>query len=312
MEKLFHQIEQVAFVVSDLEKAIAVVTDELGIDPVIQVNFGKKKGDEAFNKQAASIENVYLDGRYTGSYAIRLGVCDLKGGMQIELIEPLEGPSIFQQYLEEHGPGGQHLAVDNGCSYPEMIGRMGAAGNPLGQVAVVDGQEDCAFVKHTYTLGTALELHQRGPDWAPPSGLPPMVHADRTKRPAALTDTILGISIASTEPERVRQLLEERYGIGPWTAAEENGLRTWRCKALNTELEILTPLSEEHPAAAWLRQNKGPGIYRVTMNCLCNLEQAVELFRADGRTVTYEDALHTAAEIDYTEILGAYLRLRKD
>ena len=312
MEKLFHRIEQVAFVVPDLEKATAIMTDELGIDPVIQVNFGQKKGDEDFNRQSASIQNVYLDGMFTDSYAIRLGICELQENMQIELIEPLEGESIFQQYLDEHGPGGQHLAVDNSCSFPEMIGRMGAAGNPLGQVAVVDGQEDCAFVKHPGFLGTALELHQRGPDWQPPSGMPPMIHADRTKRPAPLTDRILSIGIAAPEPERTQWLLEEKYGIGPWTVTEEGGLQKRLCKALNTDLEILTPLSETHPASRWLRQNGGPGIYRVTLNCLQDLEETAELFRADGRCVAYEDDLHTAVQIDYTDILGVYLRIQRN
>jgi len=308
MEGLFHKIEQVAFVVPDLKAAIKILTDELGIDPVIKVNFGHKEGDEVFNQNAASIEQVYLDGQYMGSYAIKLGVCDMKNGTQIELIEPLGNPSIFQQYLEEHGPGGQHIAVDNSCSFTEMIGRMGAAGNPLGQVALVDGQEDCAFVKHTYSLGTALELHQRGPDWAPPSGQPPMEHANRDKRPEPLTDTITSVCLATEDFDRMLELLEKKYGIGPWEKSEQDGLKLAVCDSLNMKLEIISPVCGSHPVAAWLKENGGPGIHHVGLNCLGDFEETMELLRADGRSIIYESEAHETALVDYTELLGAYLK----
>lgn len=311
MDGLFRNIEQVAFVVSNLDEAVRALTDELGLSPVIMVNFGYMEGDRLFNQNAASIEQVYLDGRYIGSYAVRLGVCEMKNGMQIELIEPLENPSIFRQYLEEHGPGAQHIAVDNSCSFAEMIGRMGAAGNPLGQIARVDAQEDCAFVKHTYSLGTALELHHRGPDWAPPSGQPPMRYADKEKRPFPLADTIVSVCFATKDMERMRGLLEQKYGIGPWEerAEDEAGLKKIVCRKLNTALEIVSPVKPSHPAAKWLEKNGGPGIYYIGLNCPGDFEETLKLLEDGGRSVEYEDETHKAAYADYRGLFGTYLKI---
>lgn len=309
MEGLFHKIEQVAFVVSDLDEAVQALTNDLGLSPIIMVNFGHMEGDEQFNQNAAKIEQVHLDGKYIGSYAIRLGVCEMKDGMQIELIEPLGNPSIFRQYLEEHGPGAQHIAVDNSCSFTEMIGRMGAAGNPLGQVALVDGQEDCAFVKHTYSLGTALELHYRGPDWAPPSGQPPMRFADKEKRPFPLVDTIVSVGFAAKDTGRMQELLEQKYGIGPWEEEEEAGTKKISCTKLNTVLEIISHASPSHPAAKWLEKDGGPGICYIGLNCTGDFEATLRILKNEGRSVEYEDETHRAAFVDYTGLFGIYLKI---
>ena len=45
---------------------------------------------------------------------LRIGRGDI-GGLKVELIQPLEGPSIYHEFLEEKGEGLHHLAffVDN-------------------------------------------------------------------------------------------------------------------------------------------------------------------------------------------------------
>lgn len=44
------------------------------------------------------------------AYTMRHAECDVNG-IGFELIEPLSGPSIYQEWLDEHGEGMQHIAV---------------------------------------------------------------------------------------------------------------------------------------------------------------------------------------------------------
>lgn len=113
--------------------------------------------------------------RYLGSYGIRMGAMHF-GGIQLELIQPMENMSLFRQYLDQHGPGAQHLAMERTESFEMTLGRMAAAGNPIGSLAKVDRQEDCAFVRHTEPLGIALELYHRAgglypSGWSSPHGI---------------------------------------------------------------------------------------------------------------------------------------------
>ena len=34
--------------------------------------------------------------------------CEVQPGLVFELVQPLDGPSIYKEFLEEHGEGVQH------------------------------------------------------------------------------------------------------------------------------------------------------------------------------------------------------------
>ena len=36
--------------------------------------------------------------------------CEVQPGLVVELVQPLDGPSIYKEWLEEHGEGVQHIA----------------------------------------------------------------------------------------------------------------------------------------------------------------------------------------------------------
>ena len=303
MEKLFTHIQQLAFVVKDLSAAVRVLTEEWGVGPVILANFGRSERDGKFNAAAAKIEQVCLDGTLTGTYAIHLGCADFPDGIQMELIEPLEGPSIFETYLTRHGPGVQHVAVDCPRGYVQTIGIMGAAGNPVGQTARVDGQEDCAFVRHPGTLGADVELHRRGPDFHFPDKVPPKRPANRERRPVPLADAVVSVCVATSGLDCLVRLLEEQYGVGPWKRKADTGGRTAVCEALNLPVELLEP-AENTPEARWLQANGGPGVHHITLHCPIPPEAAAAILRGEGRTVTALDARTFRA--DYTGLFGVF------
>ena len=140
MKPLFQTLLQVGYVVGDLDQALEIFTQQLGAGPFLNVKFGSVDGDTAFNDGALSIEDFRLDGKYLGSYGIRMGAMQF-GGIQLELIEPMENMSLFRQYLNQHGPGAQHLAMERTESFEMTLGRMAAGGYPIGSLAKVDRQE---------------------------------------------------------------------------------------------------------------------------------------------------------------------------
>jgi methylmalonyl-CoA/ethylmalonyl-CoA epimerase len=99
---IFKGVLQVAVVVKDLDESLKKYWEEYGIGPW---------DIHTFNPSTVSdmiMRNKRVD------YAMRLALADV-GGVQWELIEPLDDKSIYAEFLKEHGEGLHHVAfaVDN-------------------------------------------------------------------------------------------------------------------------------------------------------------------------------------------------------
>src|SRR5215472_9721329 len=88
-------LEQVAFVVRDLEQAQSFFTKQMGISRFYVIeNFGKKATDKTYR------------GRPTEhNFTIALAY---SGDTQIELIQHLSGDSCYKDFLQRRGEGMQH------------------------------------------------------------------------------------------------------------------------------------------------------------------------------------------------------------
>lgn len=305
MKPLFQTLLQVGYVVGDLDQALEIFTQQLGAGPFLNVKFGSVDGDTAFNDGALSIEDFRLDGKYLGSYGIRMGAMQF-GGIQLELIEPMENMSLFRQYLNQHGPGAQHLAMERTESFEMTLGRMAAAGYPIGSLAKVDRQEDCAFVRHAEPLGIAVELYHRPEGYTHPDGVPPMVHPDRQRHPEPLVDAITEVTFAVRELTPVLELLEGRYGIGPWNR-EGPGLHGERRavgQSLGVRVELVQPPADPEDAMyQFLRNNGGNGIFSITFSAPKGVQAVLE---AVNRPAVFGNA--HAALVDFRDIFGTYFK----
>lgn len=91
------EISQVAFVVEDLEDGMDRFGAVLGVSPWQIYRFEPPR---------------LTDTTYRGEphdYSMALALADV-GGVMLELIEPLEGQSIYTDHLDEHGEGLHHVA----------------------------------------------------------------------------------------------------------------------------------------------------------------------------------------------------------
>jgi methylmalonyl-CoA/ethylmalonyl-CoA epimerase len=138
----FSKLVQVGVVVKDMDKTIAQLTS-LGIGPFetraippdAEEWFGDKRMDATFRICGAMV-----------------------GGIDLELIQPLQGESPHQEFLDKKGEGIQHLAfsVDDVDSEVEALTKKGAK---------VQMRADLSIMKVAYvdlnTSGLVFELMQQ-------------------------------------------------------------------------------------------------------------------------------------------------------
>ena len=88
--------KQCALIVRDLDEAVRRWVGELGIGPWTAYRLGPARLKEMRYHGA--------EGRFSFRHALAW-----QGDIQFELIEPLEGQSIFADHLEAHGEGMHHI-----------------------------------------------------------------------------------------------------------------------------------------------------------------------------------------------------------
>ncbi len=110
-------IDQVAVVVRDLDAAMARYWTELGIGPWNVYTYGPHR---CSTMTFRGVEQPYM---------MKLALAQV-GATQYELIEPIEGPTTYHEYLGERGEGLHHLGYYV-ADIDVEIARMAALGYPL-------------------------------------------------------------------------------------------------------------------------------------------------------------------------------------
>jgi methylmalonyl-CoA/ethylmalonyl-CoA epimerase len=144
------------------------VIEALGGRPVGQVGIVVRDLDRALERYAAAGPwHCYTYGPETvpelrfrggpGRFAMRIALAGERP--QLELIEPLTGPSLYEEWLEAHGEGVQHLGI-HVPSLAEAVASMEAAGYAvlqLGSGYGLDGDGGFAYFDTAREFGVVLE-----------------------------------------------------------------------------------------------------------------------------------------------------------
>ena len=148
------EVFQVALVVRDLKATMAEYVDRMGIGPWRVMHFGPPRMTE-----------MRLRGEPT-SFSMDIAIA-FTGDTMWELIEPVDGPSIYKEFLDEHGEGLHHVLVRHeGLDFDAAVARFGQAGCPplmegrLGEIRF-------AYVETEGPLKTTIELMDRPRDASP-------------------------------------------------------------------------------------------------------------------------------------------------
>lgn len=150
-----HSIDQVAVVVRDLDAAMERYWTQLGIGPWDVYTYGPHR-----------MPTMTFRGS-DQTYVMKLALAQV-GSTQYELIEPIDGPTTYQEFLEARGEGLHHLGyyVDD---IDAEIARMADLGYPLlqsGRGFGVDGDGAYAYFDSERDLGCIVEAI------APPRQMP--------------------------------------------------------------------------------------------------------------------------------------------
>jgi hypothetical protein len=156
-------VDQVGIVVRDLRATVEALHQLLGIGPFRVMEF--------------PIEGVDPQTTYYGkpiSYKILLGFGRF-GATQIELVQPLEGQSIWSDFLETHGPGLHHFRITL-PNFEEKVAQLEAAGlvNMASGAGAHIGSKWAYFDTTELLGGILIELRKRLDDnrgegqWAAP------------------------------------------------------------------------------------------------------------------------------------------------
>lgn len=144
---------QVGLVVRDCEKSARSWAGILGVaPPAVMIT------------DDANVSHIEYRGSTTPARA-KLAFFEL-GALQLELIEPVDGPSTWRDFLEAKGEGVHHLAfaVDG---MDRVIDNLGQSGGTLEQRGDYTGGR-YGYVDMNPTLGLVLELLENMPvDRAP-------------------------------------------------------------------------------------------------------------------------------------------------
>ncbi len=97
-KRLFNDFAQIGVVVRDIHQTMNVLTEVFGIGPWRVFNIPPEDHKD--------LPRFYY-GKPT-NYSTIQAFAEL-GPVELELIQPLEGESIFTDFLEKHGPGIHHI-----------------------------------------------------------------------------------------------------------------------------------------------------------------------------------------------------------
>ncbi len=159
-------VAQVGVIVPDLDRAVEQYWRLFGIGPWHIYTYGRPL-----------VRHMTYHGQ-PANYRMRLALGWL-GSLRIELIEPLEGESVYAEFVRAHGYGVHHWGVlveDMGIA----LAQARAAGLEMtmdGAGFGLDGDGHYAYLDTENVLGVTIELIQRPKRRVPPERVYPQDHA---------------------------------------------------------------------------------------------------------------------------------------
>jgi len=97
-QKLFNDFVQIGVVVDDMDQSIKALTEVFGMGPFRVIDWPPAGRSD--------IERYYYD--QPADFTARMAFTEL-GPIELELIQPVSGKSIWADFLAQHGPGIHHI-----------------------------------------------------------------------------------------------------------------------------------------------------------------------------------------------------------
>jgi methylmalonyl-CoA/ethylmalonyl-CoA epimerase len=144
LKEPFTRCVQVGVVVKDLERSIRYLTEVFGIGPFRTIDWPPA--------DRTDLQRLYHG--QPGNFTARMAFADL-GSVELELIQPVTGESVWADFLEEHGQGIHHIRFNTFDMEPLVqylaghaigVSQMGSGLRPGTQWACFDTEDKVGFV----------------------------------------------------------------------------------------------------------------------------------------------------------------------
>ena len=155
-------VAQICILVPDIEKAVEIWWKRFGIGPWHLYTYGKPL-----------VKRMTRHGKPC-EYKMKIALSYI-GKMRIELIEPLEGDTVYKEFIEDHGYGVHHLGVLT----DDMKGSLKNAESA--RIAMImdgagygpDDDGHYAYLDTEKLIGTTIEFIERPKRRNPPERIYP-------------------------------------------------------------------------------------------------------------------------------------------
>jgi catechol 2,3-dioxygenase-like lactoylglutathione lyase family enzyme len=148
-------VHQVALVVRDIDKALEEYTNRMGIGPWWVRLYAPPK-----------LTDMRIRGKEI-PYSMKLAIA-WTGSTMWELIQPVDGPSIYKEFLDTHGEGLHHLQVRHeGMDFDTAIASFTKRGCPPLMEGRM-GESRFAYLQTEGPLKTVLEIVKRPLEYVRP------------------------------------------------------------------------------------------------------------------------------------------------
>jgi catechol 2,3-dioxygenase-like lactoylglutathione lyase family enzyme len=155
-------IAQIAIIVPNIDKAVKTYWERFGIGPWHHYTYGKPL-----------VKRMTRNGE-PSEYKMKVALSYI-GNMRIELIEPLEGDTVYKEFVEKHGYGVHHLGVltDDMQTSIKQAKECGIEMTQDGAGFGPDNDGHYAYLDTEELLGTTIELIERPKRRQPPEKIYP-------------------------------------------------------------------------------------------------------------------------------------------
>lgn len=144
---------EICIVTADHKRTIRGL-HELGIGPWRVYTFSPANTtNQTYRGQASAFE-------------LRVCFAELSDSMVYEVIQPVSGANIFQEFLAQHGEGIHHIAYDmHGKPFAERVDEFEKRGFKMVQGGSWMGKNHFAFFETEGATGTCFETYEFPSDW---------------------------------------------------------------------------------------------------------------------------------------------------
>jgi methylmalonyl-CoA/ethylmalonyl-CoA epimerase len=156
------EIAQIGILVEDLDKAVENYWKIFGVGPWHFYTYGKPL-----------VKRMTRHGKPC-EYKMRIALSHI-GNLRIELIEPLEGDTVYSEFVRKHGYGVHHLGVLT-TQMGRSVKKAAEAGLEMTQDGAGFGPDDdghYAYLDTEDSIGTTIELIERPRRRNPPEKVYP-------------------------------------------------------------------------------------------------------------------------------------------